>query len=562
MKAHKQPSFFGLVLVLALMTTWDGAAGALHQVRESAESAAALSAASHCPALPPPTGNIVNVSTVAQLENAVNAATSGATILVADGTYHLDGVYLRFAAPNVTLRSASGNPEAVILDGNYLTTEIVQIVASNVTLADLTLQEAYYHPIHVMSTDGGDTNNTLIYNVHIFDPGQQAIKINPYTPDNPLHFADNGVVACSRIQLTDTGRAEVWKINGSCYTGGIDAHQSRGWVIRDNLIQGFWCSSGLSEHGIHMWRGCRDTTIERNTLLNNARGIGLGLVTTGPGRTYPDAPCPTAVGYVDDYGGIIRNNFVSASDSGLFASEYGFDCGICLWNSCNARALHNTVYTTDPTHTFSSIEWRFSNTRADIINNLVNQTMRERDGAIATQSGNLTNAQASWFVNATSGDLHLASAASAAIDQVTAPIGVTDDYDGDRRPIGPASDVGADEYGTPPPSAVGDLRVTHAVTATGTLTATLRWTAPANAITTTLRYSGTLITEADWTSALLLTSTLSGAAQTYTATVSYISGTAYFALESQNAEGVGSALSNNAFWPRQDIYLPLIMRAG
>jgi hypothetical protein len=139
---------------------------------------------------------------------------------------------------------------------------------------------------------------------------------------------------------------------------------------------------------------------------------------------------------------------------------------------------------------------------------------------------------------------------------------VTDDYDGDPRPIGLASDVGADEYGTPPPSAVGDLHVAHAVTSAGTLTATLGWTAPANALTATLRYSGTLIAEANWASAFLLTSTLSGTAQTYTATISYTSGIAYFTLKLQNAEGVWSALSNNAFWPRQDIYLPLITRAG
>jgi hypothetical protein len=556
MNTHKKPSFFGLVLVLALMATWDGTASASHPFRESAETKAAPSAASHCPALPPPTGNIVNVSTVAQLENAVNVATSGTTILVADGTYNLDGVYLRFQVSNVTLRSATGNREAVILDGNYVTTEIVQIVASNVIIANLTLREAYDHPVHVMSGDSMHTTNTLIYNVHIVDPGQQAIKINPAAAG---YYTDDGVIACSRIELTDAGRPY---IRDDCYTGGVDAHQSRGWIIRDNIIEGFWCSSGLSEHGIHMWRGCRDTTIERNTLRNNARGIGLGLVTSDGGRTYPDAPCPTAVGYVDDYGGVIRNNFVSASDADLFASEYGFDCGICLWNSCNARALHNTVYTLDPNHTFSSIEWRFSNTRADIINNLVNHTMRERDGAIGTQSGNLTNAQASWFVNATLGDLHLKSAATSAINRVTAPTGVTDDYDGDPRPIGPASDVGADEYGTSPPSAVTNLRVTHAVTSASTLTTTLCWTAPANAITTTLRYSGTLITEANWASAFLLTNTLSGTAQTYTATVTYTSGIAYFALKSQNAEGGLSALSNNAFWPRQDIYLPLVMRAG
>jgi hypothetical protein len=243
----------------------------------------------------------------------------------------------------------------------------------------------------------------------------------------------------------------------------------------------------------------------------------------------------------------------------LFGSEYGFDCGICAWNSCNARILHNTVYTTDPAHTFSAIEWRFPNTTASLINNLVNAQMRERDGAHGTLSGNALNAQASWFVNAATGDLHLSPTAASAIDEVTAPAEVSDDIDGHLRPIGSASDIGADEYGIPAPSAVNDLRVTRAITASNVLTATLRWTAPANALTTTLRYSGTLITAANWNSATLLTNALSGTAETFTATIPYQDGLAYFALKAQNNTG-WSPLSNNAFWPQQLVYLPVIFK--
>jgi hypothetical protein len=71
----------------------------------------------------------------------VDSAAAETTILLADGTYALDGGYLRFEVAGVTLRSASRNREAVVLDGNYLTTEIIQIVASGVTVADLTLRE-------------------------------------------------------------------------------------------------------------------------------------------------------------------------------------------------------------------------------------------------------------------------------------------------------------------------------------------------------------------------------------------------------------------------------------
>ncbi len=392
-----------------------------------------------------PGGPTILVSTVAELEGVVNSASSGQTILVADGTYPLGGVYLRFDIPHVTLRSASGNREAVILDGNYLTTEIIQIVASNVTIADLTLREAYYHPIHVMSAGGSHTLNTLIYNVHILDPGEQAIKINP-VPGG--YYPDDGVIACSKIELTDAGRSQ---IRNNCYTGGVDAHQAEGWVVRDNVIEGFWCASGLSEQGIHFWSGSRDTVVERNLLRDNARGVGFGLVTAGSGRVYEDNPCPEAGGgFVDHYSGVIQNNFVSASDAGLFASNFGFDCGICLWNACSVSVFHNTVYTSDPDSTYSAIEWRFPLTRAEVFNNLVNDALLERDGASAVQAGNLGTAQSGWFVNSGTGDLHLTASAIRAIDAGVSVAIVTDDYDGDLRPAGAAADIGADEYGGAP----------------------------------------------------------------------------------------------------------------
>ena len=229
-----------------------------------------------CPALPPPAGTTVAVGTAEQIYHAVNTADPGTTILVMDGTYNLgsSGRYLWIDTPGLTLRSASGNREAVILDDDYSGSEIITVAASNVTIADLTIKRAGTHPIHVVSTDDGDTLHTLIYNVHIIDPGQQAIKINPNLAKT--HFTDDGTVACSTIELTDAGRAKVLAINESCYTGGVDGHWSRGWVIRDNVIKGFWCETGLSEHGVHFWTGSRDTLVERNKFVDNARAVGFG----------------------------------------------------------------------------------------------------------------------------------------------------------------------------------------------------------------------------------------------------------------------------------------------
>ena len=245
-----------------------------------------------CPPLSAASGATVTVDSEDDLYTAVNTATAGTTILIADGTYHLgqNGYYLWIDTPNVTVRSASGNREAVILDDNYSGAEIITIAASNVTVADMTIMRAHTHPIHVVSTTDGHTLNTLIYNVHIIDPGQQAIKINPH--ENKDYFTDDGVVACSAIELTDAGRAKVWELNNSCYTGGVDGHYSRDWVIRDNEISGFWCEQGLSEHGVHFWTGSRGTIVDATPLSTMPGPSASDSPKTAPGVPMRTTPAP------------------------------------------------------------------------------------------------------------------------------------------------------------------------------------------------------------------------------------------------------------------------------
>ena len=88
------------------------------------------------------------------------------------------------------------------------------------------------------------------------------------------------------------------------------------------------------------------------------------------------------------------------------------------------------------------------------------------------------------------------------------------------------------------------------------------WTAPPDAVTTTLRYADAFITGANWAGASLISDTLPGTTGTFTAVVPYSGGVVYFALKTQNSEGDPSALSNNAFWPSLDVFLPLVIKSG
>ncbi len=366
----------------------------------------------------------VVVSTVPQLVTAVNntANNGDRTILVADGTYLLNGQYLRIAVSGVTVRSQSGRRERVILDGNYQTTEIFQIVASNTTIADLTLKRALDHPVHVMGGGSGDVVNTLIKNVHIIDPGEQAIKINP----SGAFAAHSGTIQGSLIELTDTGRTFVENDTSNgypCYTGGIDAHGAEGWTVRDNEIRGFWCSTGLSEHGVHFWSDSSDTLVERNLIVDCDRGIGFGLGSSGHS------------------GGIIRNNMIFHG----VGHRYG-DVGISLESAAGARVYNNTIF---QEHDYqNAIEYRFTASRnLTIVNNLTNRAIVSRDGGSTTLlTANVTTAVGSWFVDPASGNLHLQGERSGVTGAGSAIAGLTDDYDNQTRPPGTGIDIGADQY--------------------------------------------------------------------------------------------------------------------
>jgi hypothetical protein len=396
-------------------------------------------AAGFCDPLPAPTGHVVEVSDVASLVAAVSGAAPNDTILIADGTYSLVGSPLLINADGVTLRSKSGKRDAVVLDGGYDSgagAMPITIHGSYVTVASLTVQRAYYHPIHVESVSA-DIKGTLLYDLHVIDPGEQAIKINGGEPAF-THFADDGVVACSRIELTAAGRAQV---RNNCYTGGVDAHAARGWTVRDNWIEGFYCSAGLSEHGVHFWKGSRDTTVERNVIRDNARGIGFGLGQAIQGRSYADKPCGGAEN-LGSYGGVVRNNAISAQASGLFGSQSGFDTGIGLEESCGTVVVHNSVASTQPPAS-SSLEIRFAATRATVTNNLLSAAFKVRDGAAPQGGGNAEQAPLALFRDVPAGDLHLKQAG--APKGIALSPGVADrDLDGAARALASPT-VGADE---------------------------------------------------------------------------------------------------------------------
>ena len=373
----------------------------------------------------PGTALAVVVNSVGALQAAVdNANNSGGdkNILIADGVYDLSGVALSITADGITVRSVSGNRAAVVLDNHYVeggTSGIFRIVASNVTIASMTLKRPYYHAIH-MSPNGADTDGILIDNVHIIDPGEQAIKINADSRDSATYSVNNSTIKNCLIELTSAGRTNLTYTGYPCYTGGIDGHWAGNWKVQDNVIKGFWCDDGLSEHGIHFWNNSSNILVERNQIIDCDRGIGFGLGADG------------------NSGGIIRNNMI------YHGPDHGYsDVGISVESTPNAQVYNNTVF---HDHDYSAIEYRFASTSNILMaNNLTNRSISKRDGASGQVVNNVTTAQSSWFKNVAAGDLHLAGSISTVEDKGQAVSGLIDDFDTEKRPQGSGYEIGADE---------------------------------------------------------------------------------------------------------------------
>ena len=377
------------------------------------------------PPLPPPTGSVVRVSTSHALAEACAQAQPGTTILVKDGIYPLDGRRLELRAENVTLRSESGQPQHVVIEGNGIG-EALAISSGSVTVADMAIQNVKWNGIKFNSQLG--IHHITIRNCILHNIWERAIKGVTVPVDQLATMAPSGYRIEYCLFYNDHPKRHSDDPEdkfGDNYLGGIDAMAARNWTLCDNAFIGIQGKTREGRGAIFLWRSSRGCVIERNVFIDCDQGICLGNA-----MRHEDTR-------VHCEGFLVRNNFVTRCPEGGIFAAWTKDCKI----------INNTVY--DPQSRLRRLIRVVDDDDGLLLaNNLLSgPPLTNQSPSHIELTHNLDGDFATVLVDPAHGNLHLTPAATRAIHQAIAHPAVTDAFDG--QPRGPRPDIGADELKAP-----------------------------------------------------------------------------------------------------------------
>jgi Right handed beta helix region len=368
---------------------------------------------------------VIRVATVDEFYAAATRVKPGGTLLLADGHYLLPH-RLELHTDRITLCGASGRRERVVLDGGGTLGKAVALTAcSDVTIADLTVQNVRWNGIKINSETG--VQRLTIHHCLLRNIWQRAIKGVMVPPENREKLRPTGcrIQYCLFTndrpkQFSDDPADTADNFNGN-YIGGIDVMFARGWTISDNVFSGIHGRTGEARGAIFIWHDSEDCLIERNVIINCDSGICLGNSHRPPEITVHCRRC------------LVRNNFVTrAHENGILA-----DC------TRGCRILHNTIH--DPDSRLGRlIRLVHDNEGLLVANNLLSgPPLRNESPSRIQLRHNPARDMTAAFVDPAAGNLRLTARAASTIERGERLPDVPEDID--HTPRGARPSRGAHE---------------------------------------------------------------------------------------------------------------------
>ena len=274
------------------------------------------------------------------IQQAVNAASSGDTIIVRDGTY-TENVDVNTA--NLTIKSENGSANCVVSAANSHD-HVFYVTADYVNIIGLTVKDAtYYYNAGIYLGSGVEhcniSNNTATNN---YEGIELSSSSNNTLTNNTVSNARHGILLYESsnnnltsntannndygIHLGDSSNNTLTNntANSNTHTG-ISVHSSSNNTLTNNT------ASNNSHDGIWLWSSSTNNTLTSNTASNNAY-YGIWLSSSSNDNTLRDntASNNTEYGiYLESASGnTIYNNYFNNTNN-------AYDDGTNTWNTTN-----------------------------------------------------------------------------------------------------------------------------------------------------------------------------------------------------------------------------------
>lgn len=376
---------------------------------------AAASQPEWMPKPPPlrPSGKIVRVASVDELDDAVRFASDGDTILVADGVYQLDRLLHLRGRTGVTIRGESEDPAKAVIRGAGFEERqsgfdlLVIHGCSNITVAHLTFEETQKYGVKLENTrfEGRGLEDIAIYDCRFLNCGTRMVK---GTGGEGVPVVGGSIRYCTFENTKVPPRT--WLFEGD-YISAIDCMRLVDWTISDNYFVNIKGANGGGRGAVFVWVESRNVVTERNVFAGCDRSICYG----NPSGSDFDPPSF----HVTD--GVIRNNFVVA----------GADKGIEVCWADGVTVCHNTVLADVGKGWAIHCHWRELRD-VEVRNNLVRGKILGDAGMLA-RSNVLDDIADAWFRDAAEGNLHLTQLGSDSVARVARVHECEMDFDGEER---------------------------------------------------------------------------------------------------------------------------------
>ena len=373
---------------------------------------------------------VVPVATAAELIDAIDDASPGDVITLAPGVYDLDQNLLCDTAgtstDSIVVRAATLGDAFLRFDA----VEGFKVSAPWWRFENLDIQGVCAvhsdceHAFHLF----GDAEFTVIRHNRLHDYNAQ-IKSNGCCAPGSFVFPDDVLVEWN----------ELWNATErqtSNPVTPIDIVGGRRWIVRGNYIHDH--EKGQGDHisyAAFLKGNSRDGLFERNLVVCerlHTGGVRLGL-SFGGGGSGPDSLCEDGTCTPEHQGGVMRNNVILHCPA---------DVGIYLNEAANVQVHHNLLYDN------TGIDVRFAASVVDLRYNVLSDQIRNRDGGVSSETGNLELVSdatfAAWYADPEAGDFSLVDGGQL-VDQALPLVSVPDDWCGHPRDDG-APDRGPFEY--------------------------------------------------------------------------------------------------------------------